>query len=215
MRDGRLRIIGTMVDASTPPLTVRLADAERDAEVVAAIYAPAVDGSVASFESVPPSAAEMAERIRRALTWAPWLVAVTPDGEVVGYAYASRHVERAGYRWAVNLSVYVAPGQQRRGVGRRLYEVLLPILREQRLLHAYAGITPPNPGSIRLHEAMGMRTFAVYERVGYKLGAWWDVTWLHVQLVDRLPDPPPEPIALPDLLADPAGRARVEAILGT
>jgi phosphinothricin acetyltransferase len=133
----------------------------------------------------------------------------------VGYAYASRHAERAGYRWGVNLSAYVAPGWQGRGVGRRLYDALVPILRRQGFLNAYAGIALPNPGSVRLHEAIGMRPVATYERVGWKHGAWLDVTWLHLALETDLPEPPPEPVALPDLLADPAAARWLEGILGS
>ena len=131
----------------------------------------------------------------------------------VGYAYATRHRERAGYRWAVDLSVYVADGRQGEGIGRRLYGALVPILRLQRFQHAYAGITPPNPGSMALHRSIGMVPVGTYERVGYKLGAWWSVTWLGMPLQPALADPPPEPIPLPALLADPSGSAAVEAAL--
>ena len=36
-------------------------------------------------------------------------------------------------------------------------------------MNAYAGITLPNPASVALHEAIGMRRIGVYERVGFKL----------------------------------------------
>jgi L-amino acid N-acyltransferase YncA len=194
------------------PVTIRLAAPERDAQGVAAIYAPHVLVSVASFELEPPDAAVMAERIRRNLAWAPWLVAVS-DEDVVGYAYAVRHRERAGYRWAVDLSVYVAESRQGERIGRRLYEALVQILRLQGFQHAYAGITPPNPASFALHAAIGMTLVGTYQRVGYKFGAWWSVTWLGVQLSDALPDTPAEPTAMPDLLATDEGRSAVEGIL--
>ncbi len=82
------------------------------------------------------------------LAWSPWLVAESDD-QVVGYAYATRHRERAGYRWAVDMSVYVAPWQQGQGIGRRLYEVLLPLLRLQGFQHAYAGSRHPTPAAWR------------------------------------------------------------------
>lgn len=193
----------------THPIGVRLADPDRDAATVAAIYAPHVTSGLASFEALAPDATEMAARIARTLRWAPWLVAVEPAGDgpdrVIGYAYATRHAERAGYRWAVDLSAYIAPDRQGQGVGRRLYDALLPVLRRQGFLNAYAGIALPNPGSVRLHSVIGMRPFATYERVGWKHGRWLDVAWLHMTLVDPLPDPPPEPIPLPDLVADPVG----------
>ncbi len=78
----------------------------------------------------------------------------------------------------------------------------------QGFLHAYAGITPPNPASLALHAAMGMTPVGTFERVGFKLGAWWSVTWLGVQLVPQLPTAPAEPIPLPVLLATPDGCAR-------
>lgn len=193
-------------------IVIRLADPDRDGPSVAAIYAPYVSASVASFELEPPDAVEMAARIGKTLPWTPWLVAESAD-QVVGYAYATRHRERAGYRWAVDLSVYVAPDRQGSGIGRRLYGALLPILRAQGFLHAYAGITPPNPASLALHAAVGMTSVGTFERVGFKLGAWWSVTWLGVQLAPQLPMAPAEPTPLPVLLATLDGHARVQAIL--
>jgi L-amino acid N-acyltransferase YncA len=179
------------------PIVVRLADPSRDAAAVAAIYAPAVADGYASFELVPPDAATMAERMRVALERLPWLVAAD-GGEVIGYAYAGPHRERAGYRWAVNISVYVAPGHQGRGVGRALYDRLLELLRRQRFVNAYAGITLPNPPSIALHEAIGMTRVALYPAVGYKHGRWHDVAWYGMRLLEP-EDPPAEPIPIGDL----------------
>lgn len=179
---------------------VRLADAGTDGGAVARIYAPAVTDGVASFEGASPDAAEMAARIHQTLARTPWLVA-THDGEVVGYAYAAPHRERAGYRWSVDISVYVDARHHGRGIGRGLYERLLEILRRQRFVNAYAGIALPNAPSVRLHEAIGMALVGVYRRVGFKHGAWHDVAWYGLRLTD--PDgEPPEPIPLPDLTVE-------------
>ena len=177
-------------------MNIRLADPDGDAEAVAAIYRPAVLGSIASFEEVPPDAREMAARMRAVLERTPWLVAETSRG-VIGYAYAARHRERPGYRWSVDISVYVADGQQGRGVGRRLYDELLALLGRQRFVNVYAGVALPNPASIALHERIGMRRIGVYERVGFKFGAWHDVAWYGMRLAEP-GVPPEEPIPLPD-----------------
>jgi phosphinothricin acetyltransferase len=209
-------ITGMPADPVGAP-SIRIALPDTDAAGVAAIYAPHVTDGLASFEAVAPSGAEMRERMLERLRWAPWLVSLEPDatdGErVTGYAYAGRHADRAGYRWDVDVSVYIAPDHQGLGLGRRLYDLLLPILRLQRFVNAYAGVALPNPASMRLHEAIGMRHLVTYERVGWKHGAWLDVAWLHMLLVPAIPDPPAEPIPLPELLADAAGRVAVEAIL--
>ena len=180
-------------------MIVRPARPETDAAAVADIYRPAVTSSLASFEERAPTTEEMAERMRATLARTPWLVA-EQDGTVVGYAYAGPHQQRPGYRWSVNISVYVAPRHSRRGIGRRLYDELLSILRRQGFVNAYAGITLPNPASVALHEAIGMRRIGVYAGVGFKQGAWHDVAWYHVRLADPVGDPP-EPVRFPDLRA--------------
>ena len=177
---------------------VRLVDPDRDATAVAAIYRPSVEDGLASFEEIPPGSVEMGMRMRQTLARTPWLVAENDDGAVVGYAYAGPHHQRPGYRWAVNISVYVDEGARGRGIGRRLYDELLRILRRQEFVNVYAGITLPNPASVALHEAIGMRRIGVYERVGFKLGAWHDVAWYGLRLTDPR-GVPPEPIPLPDL----------------
>jgi phosphinothricin acetyltransferase len=178
---------------------VRIADPERDAPAVTAMYRPFVAGSIATFEEVAPSADEMARRMRATLEWTPWLVA-EESGRLVGYAYAARHRERPGYRWSVDISVYVAEGFGGRGIGRSLYDELLAILRRQGFVNVYAGIALPNPASVALHEAIGMRRIGVYERVGFKFGAWPDVAWYGLRLAEPV-GTPPEPIPLPELLA--------------
>jgi len=142
----------------------------------AAIYAPFVTETAVSFETEPPNAAQMAERITTCLRTHAWLVAEDGD-ELRGYAYAAAHRRRAAYRWAAVVSVYVAPTAQRRGVGRALYGRLLADLDGYGYRLALAGVTLPNPASVALHEAMGFEPVGVYRGVGYKLGAWHDVGW--------------------------------------
>jgi len=184
---------------------IRLADPARDAERVAAIYRPYVEGSTISFEEVAPKAAEIAARMALVLELAPWLVAVDENRRVIGYAYASRHRERAGYRWSVDLTAYVDPEWRGRGVGKALYGDLVPTLRRQRFVNAYAGIGLPNPASVGLHESIGMSLVGVYEKVGWKLGQWVDVAWYGMRLADpRGNDTPPlEPIPYPELARRP------------
>lgn len=176
---------------------IRHADPERDAAACAAIYAPSVRETAASFEEVAPSAAEMAQRIATTSAQWPWLVAER-DGAVAGYAYASRHRARAAYRWSVDVTVYVDAAHHRRGVGRALYVPLLTLLAAQGFRRACAGIALPNPGSVALHESLGFVPVGVFEATGFKLGRWWDVGWwqkpLGARPADGAPDetgPPP------------------------
>ena len=147
-----------------------------DAEAIAAIYAPNVTASVASFEVEPPDAEEFRRRIAATTAKHPWLVCER-EGEVVGYVYASTHRARAAYQWSVDVTVYIAARQHRSGVGRALYTSLFELIRLQGFYNAYGGITLPNPGSVGLHEAMGFRPVGVYQEVGYKFGKWHDVGW--------------------------------------
>ncbi len=172
---------------------VRDADPASDAAACAAIYAPYVESSVISFEAAAPAAAEMAARIERCSRTHPWLVA-EEGGEVRGYAYACRHRERAAYRWAVDVSVYVAEDERGRGHGRRLYEALFERLRAQRFQIAVAGITLPNPASVALHRRLGFEPVGVSRRIGWKQGAWRDVGWWQLELAPPGEGPPPEPL---------------------
>lgn len=158
-----------------------------DAAGVATVYAPYVLGSPATFDLDLPAVQAVADRIAGPL---PWWVAVEA-GVVVGYAYASPHHERAAYAWSVDCTVYLAPSAGGRGLGRRLYDVLLADLRDHGYVSAYAKITKPNAASEALHAACGFAPVGVLPQVGYKLGAWHDVGLWALALVDPPPVPPP------------------------
>jgi len=192
-------------------LTIRMADAG-DAAAVAAIYRPYVTDAVTSFELDPPGTAEMAARIQSVLTLAPWLVCAGADGQLQGYAYASRHHERAAYRWSVDVAVYISASHHRRGVGRALYESLFSLLRLQGFYVAHAGITLPNAASVGLHEALGFQPVGVYPAVGWKFGAWRDVGWWRLPLQDLVPAPAP-PLSLAEAKFLPAWPAALRSRL--
>lgn len=162
-----------------------------DARGIADIYAPIVRGTAISFEDDPPGGEEMAGRVSAALHHAPWLVCADASG-IAGYVYASRHRDRAAYRWSVDVSVYVRAADRRSGVGRALYTSLFALLRLQGFRAAHAGITLPNAASVALHESFGFRRIGVYPAVGFKLGRWHDVGWWQLELGDRAlaPEPP-------------------------
>jgi L-amino acid N-acyltransferase YncA len=149
-----------------------------DAAGCAAVYRPYVTDSCISFEYEPPSAEDFAGRIASSHAW---LVAVE-DGEVVGYAYASRHRERAAYDWAADVAIYTAASHHGRGMGRRLYEELFPVVRERGLRVLCAGVALPNDASDGLHRALGFEEVGVYRRIGWKAGRWHDVRWWQLHL---------------------------------
>ncbi len=168
---------------------------ERDAAQIQAIYSPIVSQTATSFEMEPPSIDEIRRRITDTLLHLPWLVC-EHQGQVLGYAYASRHRVRAAYQWSVDVSVYVHAEARRMGIGRAAYHSLFQILRRQGFYNAYAGIALPNPASVGLHESVGFKPLGVYKEVGFKFGAWHDVGWWWLLLQPKA-IPPQPPVDLP------------------
>jgi L-amino acid N-acyltransferase YncA len=106
-------------------MIVRDVDPVRDASACAAIYGPYVSDSVVSFEQRPPTVEEMAARIGAAYAW----VLAEHEGVTLGYAYGSPHRERAAYRWAADVAIYIDANHHRSGIGRALYAGLFEQLR--------------------------------------------------------------------------------------
>jgi L-amino acid N-acyltransferase YncA len=159
---------------------VRLATPD-DAAACAAIYRPYVEGTAVSFELAAPDEAEMRTRIERVLARTPWVV-VELDGVVRGYAYGTRHRERAAYDWTVETTVYVDDAFRGRGLGRAAMSALLDVLRRQGFHLAVAGITQPNPGSDGLHRSLGFGRIGEFPAIGWKLGTWHGVEWFGLEL---------------------------------
>ena len=178
---------------------IRIATTD-DAQAIQGIYAPIVADSCISFEIEVPSVLEMARRIQEVQRQFPWLV-FECQGEVLGYAYASSHRARRAYQWCTEVTVYVHSKAHKRGVGRSLYRCLFQLLRWQGYVNAYGVIALPNPSSICLHESMGFVRVAVYPGIGFKQGAWRDVSWWHLRLQEP-PNPPPPPVPIGSLLRE-------------
>ncbi len=172
-------------------MLVRDADPERDAAVCAAIYEPFVRDTAVSFEESVPSVCDFARRIEETSARYPWLVAEV-DRAVAGYACGAAHRERASYRWAADVTVYIGERHRGQGVGKALYGALLPLLVRQGIQVAVAGITLPNDASVGLHESFGFELVGVHRRIGWKLGSWRDVGWWQLELVPASDEPPAE-----------------------
>jgi phosphinothricin acetyltransferase len=165
---------------------LRVAGAD-DAPEIREIYRPFIESSHTSFELRVPDISEISARVADTLEKYPWLV-VEEAGRVLGYAYAGSHRARPAYQWCTEVSVYVGDGARRGGIARTLYRGLFALLRHQGFVNAYAGIALPNEASVLFHQSFGFKKIGIYEKVGFKNGAWHDVGWW--QLFLRTPDTP-------------------------
>ena len=154
-----------------------------DAEAILNIYAPYITDTCVSFETEVPTIAEFTERMNNIIKSYPYLVCEI-GGDIVGYAYASRHRERAAYKYSADVSIYIKPEYQRKGIGKALYTKLFELLREREIYTVYAGITLPNDSSAALHKSLGFKEVGIYHNVGYKFGKWLDVLWLEKPISD-------------------------------
>ncbi len=167
---------------------IRLARDE-DAAGIAEVYRPYVEDSRISFEERAPDAAEVARRLageRPGLH--PWLVA-EENGGILGFSSSSPFRTRPAYRWSVETGIYLAPGAQGRGLGKRLLGVLTDLLERQGYVAAIGAIALPNDASVRLHEALGFVHAGTYRGTGFKLGTWIDVGLWQKDLAPRISEP--------------------------
>lgn len=156
------------------PIVIRNCE-EKDVPTVTAIYRHHVLTSPATFELEPPDAEEMLRRYRSIVSGGFIYLVAERDAEIVGYAYVSTYRARPAYRFTVENSVYVRPGNERRGVGRMLLQALLAECEKKPFRQVIAVIgDSANAASIELHRALGFRMVGNFKSVGFKFGRWLD-----------------------------------------
>lgn len=166
---------------------------EADIPAIAAIYAHHVRHGLASFEEVPPSADELAQRRRAIVDKGLPYLAIDVDGRLAGYAYAGPFRPRSAYRFSVEDSIYVAPGLAGRGLGRLLLTGLIDraTLWGARQMVAVIGDSA-NAASIGLHASLGFRMVGSFRSIGFKLGRWVDSVMMQRELGEGDATRPPE-----------------------
>lgn len=154
------------------------------------IYAQYIEPPV-TFECALPSAMEFSKRIADISAFYPYLIC-EEDGKIMGYAYAHRHMEREAYQWNAELSVYLDQSFASQGLGKKMYTLLIEILKLQGIKTVYGGVTSANEKSEALHKALGFQVVGIYHKAGYKAGKWHDVTWFEKAVSEY--DPLPQPV---------------------
>ncbi len=162
-----------------------------DCAVIAAIYAHHVLHGTASYETEPPSAAEIARRMERVLGsgW-PWLVAQTPDGQMLGYAYATQFRDRAAYRFVCEDSIYIRNEARGQGVGKALLGALIDACTEAGFRQMIAVIGGAEPASEGLHARLGFTFAGRLGGIGRKQSRWLDTLYMQRALGPGSNEPP-------------------------
>lgn len=171
-----------------PSLIVRDAvpNGSADMTTIQAIYAHYVLNARATFEEIPPSLDEMLTRHAAVVSLGlPYLVAEL-DHKVVGYCYATPYRARSAYRFSVEDSIYVAPGNGGKGIGSALLKELIQRCEAGpwRQMIAVIGDSA-NTGSVALHDKHGFQHTGVLTAVGFKFGQWVDTVLMQRPLASN------------------------------
>ncbi len=167
----------------------------RDHQAITDILNHEIVTGVAHFATEPLTLAQVGEHFAAEQDRYPWYAAEV-DGRAIGFCKSGPWKPRGAYAWAVEISVYVRPDHHGKGIGRALYDALVPDLRARGFRTMIAGATMPNPASERLHLAIGMTQAARFPANGFKHGRWHDVVYWSMDL---------HPVADDEALPTPLG----------
>ena len=167
---------------------------DRDLPAVTAIYAHHVLHGTGTFETTPPSEAEMAARRADVLARGlPWLVA-EEGGRVLGFAYCQWFKPRPAYRFSAEDSIYVHPDAHGRGLGRTLLAQLATQAQAAGIRKLLAVIgDSANAASIGVHRSLGFTPAGVFKSCGWKFGRWLDIVLMEKPLGEGDTTPPEAP----------------------
>lgn len=163
---------------------------EEDVVSILAIYAPYVTDSAITFEYDVPSEEEFRQRIRTISAEYPYFVCES-DGQIIGYAYAHRHMERAAYQWNAEISIYIRQGFTGKGLGKNMCQALIDLLRLQGIRNVFSCVTIPNERSAHLHHSMEFSTEGIFQNAGYKCGKWQTIAWFRKNIAQYTNEPAP------------------------
>ncbi len=145
-----------------------------DVPAITEIYNHYVLKTDISFETEALTVEQMAERLRAIAASYPCLVDCE-EGVLRGYCYAHLWKERAAYKHTWEATVYLAPDQLRKGIGRRLMERLIEECRAAGCKALVSCVTGGNVASDALHRRLGFKQVSLFPKVGRKFGRWLDV----------------------------------------
>jgi L-amino acid N-acyltransferase YncA len=157
-------------------VTVRAAGAT-DAAAIARVYNEGIEDRLATFETEPRTAEDIAAWLDEELP----LVVVESSGEVVAWAVAHRYRDREAYAGVGEFSVYVAREARGRGHGRSAVQGLIDACERRGLWKLVSRVFPENEASLALCRSLGFREVGVYRRHAMLDGEWRDVV-----IVERL-----------------------------
>ena len=183
---------GLLTDMLLPrPISLIRPSRDEDLPAITAIYAHHVLHGTGSFETEPPSVADMSTRRADVLAKGlPYLVA-EQDGKIAGFAYCNWFKPRPAYRYSVEDSVYLAPDLQRQGLGRALLTELLTRCEAAGIRKVMAIVgDSANAGSVGVHLALGFTQVGIIESCGWKFGAWRDIVIMQKTLGAGATQPP-------------------------
>nr|WP_199615240.1 GNAT family N-acetyltransferase [Paenibacillus alkalitolerans] len=161
-------------------ITIREAE-ERDVPRLLDIYNHAVLHSTATFDLEEQTLEQRLEWFRKFGPRHPIIVAETM-GEVAGYSCLTEFRAKPAYSQTAELSVYLHPSWQGKGIGKTLLGEIVQRGRQLGYHVLIAGITGGNEQSVKLHERFGFQLAGTFKEVGYKFGAWQHVEFYQLIL---------------------------------
>ena len=148
-----------------------------DAPAITGIWNHYIRETLATFNSVEKTGAEISDLItRRQVPGRAFLVA-EDAGQLLGYATYGQFRGGAGYARTMEHTIHLAPGASGKGAGRALMAAIEDHARAAGHGVMIAGVSGGNPDGVAFHARLGYREVAVLPAVGWKNGRWWD---LHV-----------------------------------
>jgi L-amino acid N-acyltransferase YncA len=167
------------------PFSFEIRDATpRDLPDVREIYNYYVTNSVVTFDEDTMTLREWrAKYAYLAKLNMPFLVAVSPSQQVLGYALVTPWKQKRAYRYTVENSIYIRPAATGKGLGRALLAALIDRSKQAGLKEILAVIADKGAeSSIKLHESFGFKEIGRMGRVGYKFDRWLGTVMLQKSL---------------------------------
>ena len=147
---------------------------ESDLSSMVEIYNFYIQNSVVTFDMDVMALSDWSEKFR----WInelglPFIVAESPSGQIIGFAYVAPWRQKAAFKRTVEDSIYLRPAAIGKRVGTRLLQELLDQAKAAGVKEVVAVISDKGAeSSIALHERFGFKHQGHLGKVGFKFGRW-------------------------------------------